>query len=161
RMLGVSLGAVIGALVSVTILPSRREVVVAAAVAKLLEQYAEVLRSATHLSQSDANTQEKFEFDVRQSLRQPGMLIPDRPDAAPTRGLRGAMVKYTVQMHADLRFLKREVESDEPLPSTVIPALEAFIVAFEDSATKVAALARGGSGDVDIQELRKACGGAA
>jgi len=161
RMLGVSLGAVIGALVSVTILPSRREVVVAAAVAKLLEQYTELLRGATNLSKSDANTQEKFEFNVRQSLRQLGMLIRDRPDAAPNRGPSGAMVKFIVQMHADLRFLKRELESDEPLPSTVIPALEAFILAFEDSATKVAALARGRSGDVDIQELRKACGGAA
>jgi uncharacterized membrane protein YccC len=161
RMLGVSLGAVIGALVSVTILPSRREVVVAAAVANLLEQYTQLLRSATYLSQSDALAQEKFEFDVRQSLRQLGLLIRDRPDAAPTRGPSGAMVKFTAQMHADLRFLKRELESDEPAPSTVTTALETFIVAFEDAATKVAALARGRSGDVDIQELRKACGAAA
>jgi len=161
RMLGVSLGAVIGALVSVTILPSRREVVVAAAVARLLEQYTELLRSATNLSTSDTLTREKFEFGVRQSLRQLGMLIRDRPDAAPTRGPSGAMVKFTVQMHADLRFLQRELESDAALPPTVVPALEAFIGAFEDSATQVAALARGRSGEVDIQELRKTCSAAA
>src|SRR6185437_11689155 len=110
---------------------------------------------------SDTLTREKFEFGVRQSLRQLGMLIRDRPDATPTRGPSGAMVKFTVQMHADLRFLQRELESDEPLPPAAVPALAAFIVAFEDSATKVAALALGRSGEVNIQELRNACGAAA
>ena len=40
RLLGVSLGAVIGALVSVTILPNRREVVVAGSMtAKVVEEF--------------------------------------------------------------------------------------------------------------------------
>jgi len=162
RMLSVSLGAVIGALVSVTILPSRREVVVAAAIAKLLEPLTGLLRNATRTSTADAITQEKSEFRIRQALRELGLLIRDRPDAAPTRGLAAAMVKFTVQMHADLTFLKRELQTDEPMPAVVTSALESFSRAFEDSASRVAALARGrSSAEVEIQELRQACGAAA
>ena len=161
RMLGVSLGAVIGALVSVTILPSRREVVVAGAVAKILEQLPGLLRNATNTSTADPAARERFEFRIRQSLRELGMLIRDRPDAAPTKGLAGAMVKFTVQMHADLTFLKRELQIDEPLPPAVMPALEDFVRLFGESATKVAELARGRSLEVDVQQLRQACGAAA
>ena len=92
RMFGVSLGAVIGALVSVTILPSRREVVVAGAIAKLLEPLTGMLRNATRTSTADAATQEKSEFRIRQALRELGMLIRDRPDAAPAKGVAAAMV---------------------------------------------------------------------
>jgi uncharacterized membrane protein YccC len=162
RMLGVSLGAVIGALVSVTILPSRREVVVAGAIAKLLGPLAGMLRNATRTSTADAATQEKSEFRIRQALRELGMLIRDRPDAAPTRGVAAAMVKFIVQMHADLAFLKRELQTDEPMPAAVRSVLEGFARAFENSAGKVAALARGrSSGEVEIQELRKTCAEAA
>jgi hypothetical protein len=42
-----------------------------------------------------------------------------------------------------------------------MPALEGFVRAFEDSAVKVAGLARGLSGEVDLKELRQACGEAA
>jgi uncharacterized membrane protein YccC len=159
RMLGVSLGAVIGALVSVTILPSRREVVVARTIAKLLEPLTGMLRNATRTSTADPTAQEKSEFRIRQALRELGMLIRDRPDAAPTRGPAAAMVKFTVQMHADLTFLKRELQTGEPMPAAVTSALESFAQAFADSASRVAALARGrSSGEVEIQELRKACG---
>ena len=161
RMLSISLGAIIGALVSVTILPSRREVVVAGAIAKLLEQFPGLLRNATRTGTADAITQEKAEFRIRQALRQLGMLIRDRPDAAPTKGLAATMVKFTVQMHADLTFLKRELQTEEPIPAAVVAVLEGFARAFEDSAGKVAALARGRSGEVEIQGLRKACGEAA
>jgi uncharacterized membrane protein YccC len=157
RMLGVSLGAVIGALVSVTILPSRREVVVAAAIAKLLEQFTGLLRNATGTSTADPVTQDKSEFRIRQALRELGLLIRDRPDAAPTKGLAAAMVKFTVQMYADLTFLKRELQTDEPMPAAVLPALESFARAFEDSASEAAAFARGRSGEVQIQALREAC----
>ncbi|HEY6922226.1 MAG TPA: FUSC family protein [Steroidobacteraceae bacterium] len=162
RMLDVSIGAVLGALVSVTILPSRREVVVAGAIAKLLGPLAGLLRNATRTSQADAITQERSELRIRQALRELGMLIRDRPDAPPTKGLAAAMVKFTVQMHADLTFLKRELHTDEPPPAPVTAALESFARAFEDSAAKVAALARGRpSEEVEINALRKACGEAA
>jgi hypothetical protein len=153
---------VIGALVSVTILPSRREIVVAGAIAKLLGPLTGMLRNATRTSTADAVTQEKSEFRVRQALRELGMLIRDRPDAAPTRGLAAAMVKFTVQMHADLTFLKRELQTDEPMPAAVTLALEGFAGAFEHFAGKVAALARGRySGEIEIQELLEAGGRAA
>lgn len=162
RMLGVSLGAIIGALVSVTILPSRREIVVARAIAKLLEPLTGMLRNATRTSTANAVTQEKSEFRIRQALRELGMLIRDRPDAAPTKGLAAAMVKFTVQMHADLTFLKRELPTDEPIPVAVKMALEDVSRAFENSASKVAALARGqSSGEVEIKELLEASGQAA
>ncbi len=45
-MLGVSLGAVIGSLVSVSILPSRRESVVARAAANLLGEFVTLLGDA-------------------------------------------------------------------------------------------------------------------
>jgi Fusaric acid resistance protein family len=157
RMLGVSLGAAIGALVSVTILPSRREVVVAASVADLLEQFTGLLRNATNTNTDDAAARERFEFRLRQSLRELGMLSRDRPDAAPTKGPAGAMVKFTVQMHADLTFLKRELATDQPMQPAVMTALESFVGSFDDSVTKVAALARGRSGEVDMRELRRAC----
>ena len=65
-------------------------------------------------------------------------------------------------MHADLTFLKRELHNGEPMPAAVTSALEGFARAFEDSASKVAALARGrSSGEVEIQELLEACGQAA
>lgn len=158
RMLGVSLGAVIGALVSVTILPSRREVVVAAAVAKLLEQFTGLLRNATNTSPDDPAARERFEFRLRQSLRELGMLIRDRPDAAPAKGPAGAMVRFTIRMHADLTFLKRELETDEPMPPAVLAALERFIRLFDHSVTGVAARARGQASNVDLKELRRACG---
>lgn len=162
RMLGVSLGAIIGALVSVTILPSRREIVVARAIANLLDPLTGMLRNATRTSTANAVTQEKLELRIRQSLRELGLLIRDRPDAAPTRGLAAAMVKFTVQMHADLAFLKRELPTDEPMPAAVKLALEGFARAFDDAASKAAALARGhSSGAVDVQELLEACGQAA
>jgi len=162
RMLDVSLGALIGALVSVSILPSRREVVVAGAIAKLLQPLTGMLRNATRTSRTEAVTQERSEFRIRQALRELGMLIRDRPDAAPTRGVAAAMVKFIVQMHADLTFLKRELQTDEPMPTPVVSVLEDFAQAFENSANQVAALARGhSSGAIETGELRKACGAAA
>jgi hypothetical protein len=109
RMLGVSLGAVIGALVSITIVPSRREVVVATATARLLEQYPGLLQNALHSHIGDERSRDKFEFRIRQSLRELGMLIRDRADALPTKGPAAAVVKFAVQMHADISFLKREL----------------------------------------------------
>lgn len=161
RMLGVSLGALIGALVSVTILPSRREVVVAASVARLLEQFTGLLRNATNTNPDDPVARERFEFRLRQSLRELGLLIRDRPDASPAKGPAGAMVRFTVRIHADLTFLKRELEMDEPMPPTVLAALEYFVRSFDHSVTGVAALARGRPGEVDLEELRRACAEAA
>jgi uncharacterized membrane protein YccC len=161
RMLGVSLGAAVGALVSVTILPSRREVVVAVAVARLLDQFPELMRIAINTSTADPPTRERFEFRIRQSLRELGMLIRDRPDAPAAKGVAGAMVKFIVQMHADLTFLKRELQADAPLPAAVMLALEEFVHAFEGSAARSAELAHGCSRETDPQALRKACSAAA
>jgi hypothetical protein len=109
RMLGVGLGAVIGALVSVAVLPSRREVVVARNSAKLLEEFAGLLQNAIDPGGGDARSRDKFETRVRQSLRELGLLIRDRPDAPTAKGPAAAIVKYIVQMHADIVFLKREL----------------------------------------------------
>jgi hypothetical protein len=68
------------------------------------------------------------------------------------------MVKFTVRMHADLTFLKRELETDEPLPPAATAALERFIECFDRSAMGVAARARGKVAEVDREELRKAFG---
>jgi uncharacterized membrane protein YccC len=184
RLLGVSLGAVIGALVSVTILPSRREVVVASMTAKVVEAFPVLLRNAVDSRAEDDKSRDKFEFRVRQSLRELGLLIRDRPDALPTKGPAAAMVKFTVQMHADIAFLKRELQVQRPavsapatdaLPAAnsqsgraaadtsthVLPELENFMRAFADTATQVAAMARGRSGPPDISALRETCGQAA
>ncbi len=177
RMLGVSLGALIGALVSVSVMPSRREVVVARATAKLLEEFAGLLRYAIDPRADDARSRDKFEFRVRQSLRELGLLVRDRPDALPAKGPAAAIVKYTVQMHADIAFLKRELQAGEarpdegrPTPETpvsntsatlILPAVEGFAQAFAETVTQVAAMARGRAGPPDIKELRASCGQAA
>ena len=171
RMLGVSLGAAIGALVSVTVLPSRREVVVARMTAKLLEEFAALLHNAIHPEAGDARGRDRFEFRVRQSLRELGLLVRDRPDALPVKGPAAAMVKFTVQMHADIVFLKREMlvcevrdsspRAPESSQAPDLPALEDFARAFGATVTKVAALARGRSGPPDATELRDKCGQAA
>ena len=170
RMLGVSLGAAIGALVSVTILPSSREVAVARMAAKLVEEFAGLLRNAIDPAAGDAKSRDRFEYRVRQSLRELGLLIRDRPDALPAKGPAAAIVKFTVQMHADIAFLKRELQahgpqtSDAPAsdaPTPVMPPLEDFAQAFAATVTQVAAMARGRSGPPDITELREKCGQAA
>jgi uncharacterized membrane protein YccC len=152
RLLGVSLGAVIGALVSVTILPSRREVAVARMTAKVVEEFPGLLRNAVDPRAGDDKSRDKFEFRVRQSLRELGLLIRDRPDALPAKGPAAAMVKFTVQMHADIAFLKRELPAT-PHP----PSLENFTQAFAAAVVQVAAMARGRSGSPDICALREAC----
>jgi uncharacterized membrane protein YccC len=176
RMLGVSLGAAIGALVSITVLPSRREVVVARLAAKLLEDFARLLRNTIDVSASDAASRNRFEFRVRQSLRELGLLVRDRPDALPAKGPAGAMVKFTAQMHADIAFLKRELQAHGPQasepradtlpiadvsPMSVLLPLQDFVRAFADTVTQVAAMARGRCGPPDITELRERCGRAA
>jgi uncharacterized membrane protein YccC len=165
RLLGVSLGALIGALVSVTILPSRREVVVASMSAKVVETFPDLLRNAMDPRAGDDKSRDKFEFRVRQSLRELGMLIRDRPDALPAKGPAAAMVKFTVQMHADIAFLKRELQAQRPAAGAaagdtsthVPPELENFMRAFADTTTQVAAMARGRSGPPDITALRETC----
>jgi uncharacterized membrane protein YccC len=165
RLLGVSLGALIGALVSVTILPSRREVVVASMSAKVVETFPDLLRNAMDPRAGDDKSRDKFEFRVRQSLRELGMLIRDRPDALPAKGPAAAMVKFTVQMHADIAFLKRELQAQRPAVGAaagdtsthVPPELENFMRAFADTTTQVAAMARGRSGPPDITALRETC----
>ena len=172
-MLGVSLGALIGALVSVSVMPSRREVVVARTTAKLLEEFAGLLRYAVDSGAGDARSRDKFEFRVRQSLRELGLLVRDRPDALRAKGPAAAIVKYTVQMHADIAFLKRELQAgevrpdegrsvaDSPVTQTpatiVLPALEHFALAFAATVTQVAAMARGRAGPPDLKELRASC----
>jgi len=149
RMLGVTLGAMIGALVSITVLPSRREVVVARAVAKLLGDFPELLRNAVHaVDSTDAQTRDRFEYRIRQALRELGLLIRDRPDALPSKGPAAAMVKFTVQIHADLVFLKRELQANQlpdggQLPTPVRDSLDNVVRAFAGVANNVAALARG------------------
>jgi uncharacterized membrane protein YccC len=155
RMLGVGLGALIGALVSITIVPSRREVVVAAATAKLLEQYPGLLHNALHPNSGDERGRDKFEFRIRQSLRDLGMLIRDRTDALPTKGPAAAVVKFTVQMHADIAFLKRELPS--PLTAPALASLENFSIAFAAIATHASTMARARAAPPDIQQLRDAC----
>ena len=181
RLLGVSLGALIGALVSVTILPSRREVVVASMTAKVVETFPDLLRNAVDPRAGDDKSRDKFEFRVRQSLRELGMLLRDRPVALPAKGPAAAMVKFTVQMHADIAFLKRELQVQRPavsapasdaLPAAnsqsgqaitgdtsthALPELENFMRAFADTTTQVAAMARGRSGPPDITALRETC----
>jgi uncharacterized membrane protein YccC len=170
RMLGVSLGAAIGALVSVTILPGSREVVVARMTAKLLEEFAGLLRNAIDPVAGDARSRDRFEYRFRQSLRELALLIRDRPDALPAKGSAAAMVKFTVQMHADITFLKRELQASGPqanspltsgAPTTASPSLEEFAEAFAATVTQVATMARGRSGPPDIATLREKCGQAA
>jgi uncharacterized membrane protein YccC len=153
-MLGVSLGAVIGALVSVTILPSSREVLVARLTAKIIEEFAGLLRNAVDPAAGDPNSRDRLEYRVRQSLRELVLLIRDRPDALPAKGPAAAMVKFTVQMHADITFLKRELQTSGPSAS---PSLDDFAQAFDATVTQVAAMARGRSGPPDIAMLREKC----
>jgi uncharacterized membrane protein YccC len=170
RLLGVSLGAVIGALVSVTVLPSRRETVVARMVGKLMEDFAGLLRNALDPHLGDAKSRDRLEFRLRQALRELGLLIRDRPDALPSKGPAAAMVKFTVQMHADVVFLKRELQAnDVPTPGSLMPLsspplsshLENFAEAFASTVTQVAEMARGRSGAPDISALRETCSQAA
>jgi uncharacterized membrane protein YccC len=168
RLLGVGLGAIIGALVSVTILPSRREVVVARATAKLLDDFPGLLRNALDSrAGGDAHSRDRFEFRIRQALRELGMLIRDRADAPPVKGPAAAVVKFTVQMHADIVFLKRELQAME-LPegqafsAATLEALGVFGEAFAEAAASVAVVARSRpGGPPDIRALREACGRAA
>ena len=167
RMLGVSLGAIIGALVSVTILPSRRAVVVARATANLLDDFPNLLRNALDPSAGgDNRARDRFEFRIRQALRELGMLIRDRADAPPVKGPEALVVKFTVQMHADIVFLKRELQSIAPpeghsFPAGALEALGGFAQSFAGAAAQVAVLARGHTGHPDIQTLRETCGHAA
>lgn len=72
------------------------------------------------------------------------------------------MVKFIAQMHADIAFLERELQTDEPPPAVVITALQDFARTFEAAATKVAALARGRPcTTLDAQPLRDECRNAA
>ena len=165
RMLGVSLGAIIGALVSVTILPSRREIVVARATANLLDDFPKLLRNALD-SGGDAHARDRLEFRIRQALRELGMLIRDRADTPPFKGPAAAVVKFTVQMHADMVFLKRELQSIAPpggqsFPLVALGALESFAQAFDAVVANVAKLARARPGEPDLQSLRESCGHAA
>lgn len=165
RMLGVSLGAIIGALVSVTILPSRREIVVARATANLLDDFPKLLRNALDAG-GDPRARDRLEFRIRQALRELGMLIRDRADAPPFKGPAAAVVKFTVQMHADMVFLKRELQSIAPpegqtFPPVVHGALESFVQAFDAAVANVAKLARARPGEPDLQSLRESCGQAA
>jgi hypothetical protein len=86
-------------------------------------------------------------------------------------------VKYTVQMHADIAFLKRELQAGETRPdegrptpeapvtntsaTLVQPAMEHFAHVFAETVTQVAAMARGRAAPPDIRELRGSCGQAA
>ena len=179
RMLGVSLGAIIGALVSVTILPSRREVVVARAAANLLDDFPKLLRNALDpngggdtrapplgVPSLTARSRDRLEFRIRQALRELGMLIRDRADAPPFQGPAAAVVKFTVQMHADMVFLKRELQSIAPpegqsFPLAALEALGDFAQAFDAAVADVAKLARARPAEPDFQALRAACGRAA
>jgi uncharacterized membrane protein YccC len=167
RMLGVSFGAIIGALVSVSILPSRREIVVARATARLLDDFPKLLRYAFDPGAGgDASARDRFEFRLRQGLRELGMLIRDRADALPFKGPAAAVVKFTIQMHADIVFLKRELQSiappaDRSFPAGVLQALAGFAQAFEAAAKDVARLARTRPVEPDFQPLRQKCGQAA
>jgi uncharacterized membrane protein YccC len=182
RMLGVSLGAIIGALVSVTILPSRREIVVARATANLLADFPKLLRNALDpgapagsslaraspqgISSLTARSRDRLEFRIRQALRELGMLIRDRADAPPVKGPAAAVVKFTVQMHADMVFLKRELQSivvpeGQSVPLAALEALGNFAQAFDGVAAGVAKLARGRPAEPDFQALRETCGHAA
>ncbi len=166
RMLGVSLGAIIGALVSVTILPSRRDVVVARATANLLDDFPKLLRNALDPGApagSDTRSRDRLEFRIRQALRELGMLIRDRADAPPVKGPAAAVVKFTVQMHADMVFLKRELQSITPpegqsVPLVALEALRNFAQAFDAVSTGVAKIARARPAEPDFQALREACG---
>jgi hypothetical protein len=128
------------------------------------------LRNAIDPAAGDAISRDRVEYRVRQSLRELALLIRDRPDALPAKGTAAAMVKFTVQMHADIAFLKRELQahgpqtSDAPAsdaPTPVMPPLEDFAQAFADTTTQIAAMARGRSGTPDITTLREKCGQAA
>lgn len=167
RMLGVSFGAIIGALVSVTVLPSRREIVVARATANLLDDFPKLLLYALDPNGGgDTRARDRFEFRLRQGLRELGMLIRDRADAPAFKGPAAAVVKFTVQMHADIVFLKRELQSiappeDQSCPEGALEALGGFAQAFDATAADVARLARGRAAEPDFQPLRQSCGLAA
>ena len=167
RMLGVSFGAIIGALVSVTVLPSRREIVVARATANLLDDFPKLLLYALGPGTGgDLSTRDRFEFRLRQGLRELGMLIRDRADAAAFKGPAAVVVKFTVQMHADIAFLKRELQAIAPtagqsFPEGTLQALGGFAQAFEVVAAEVSRLARGRAADPDFQPLREGCAVAA
>ena len=167
RMLGVSFGALIGALVSLSILPSRREIMVARATANLLDDFPKLLGYTLDPGAGgDTRARDRFEFRLRQGLRELGMLIRDRADAPAFKGPAAAVVKFTVQMHADMVFLKRELQSSAPpegqsFPAGALQALEGFAQAFEATAAAVARLARGRPAEPDFQPLREKCGQAA
>ncbi len=165
RLLGVSLGAVIGSLVSVTLFASRREIVVARAAANLLRDFVTLLGYAIEPSAESGggateNLRARYQLEarVRQALRELGLLVRDRPDALPTAGPAGAMVKYTLQMHADIVFLKRELQRDNPPSEPVVNSLREFARVFADLAPKVTSMARGHAQPIDIQPLRNSCG---
>src|SRR5262249_32313239 len=71
----------------------------------------------------------------------------------PTKGPAAAIVKFAVQMHADITFLKREL----PAAESAADSLERFSQAFAEVSPRVAVMARGRASAPDTQPLRDAC----
>lgn len=155
RMLGVGIGAAIGTLVSVAIVPSRREVLVLRAAASLLEQFIPLLRNAIDAGSLDDGARYKLEYRIRQSLRELALLIKHRPDGPPARVPAAAVVQSITHLQADIVFLKREVRAQFP-PSSPGAALTGMLEALEPAFGGVAALARQQAPAPDLGELRKA-----
>jgi hypothetical protein len=156
RMLGVGLGAVMGTLVSATILPKRRETVVARKSALLAQQLVPLLRNALDRSSSESTEAGKLEFRTRQALRELSLLIRDRPDGPPIKGLAALMVRFTVNMHADIVFLKRELQVSQA-PASVGESLASFARAFEDCVSEIKVVLREPATVPELRALWDAC----
>jgi hypothetical protein len=143
RMLGVGLGSLVGALVSVTVVPSHRDVVVRKAVAKLLKDLPVLLANAVGSaaeqgagSRSPPSNDYKLEFRVRLALREIWALVRDRPDGPPVKGKAAALYGAIAHTHADIAFLKRELQAHSP-SQEAMSSLANVVRAFEQAADRV------------------------
>ena len=143
RMLGVAIGSIVGALVSVTVFPSRREVVVRKVAAKLLKDLPRLLANAVESAPAEAagprpprSNDYQLEFRVRLALRELGLLVRDRPDGPPVRGKAAAIYGAIAHMHADIAFLKRELQAHPPSQQAK-PCLDNVVHAFEQAVDRV------------------------
>ena len=142
RMLGVVIGAVIGTLISVTVVPSSREVLVARAAANLLDMFVPLLRDSISSEKKDS-ARYRLEFRIRQSLREFALLIKDRPEGPPTKSPAAAVVQSVLHMHADIVFLARELRAHRPAESA-IPLLADSLSAFQTTMMSVTGQIRAG-----------------
>jgi uncharacterized membrane protein YccC len=143
RMLGVAIGAVIGTLISLTVVPSSREVLVARAAANLLDMFVPLLRDSMS-NEKKNSARYRLEFRIRQSLREFALLIKDRPDGPPTKSPAAAVVQSVLHVHADIVFLARELRAHTP-PESAMPLIADSLSTFQTTMTSVTGQIRAGA----------------